>query len=37
MIFDRMRTVYADGRVVDVEGETTYGASPTGSCGSPGS
>jgi fatty-acyl-CoA synthase len=26
MVFDRLRTVYADGRVADVEGETTYGA-----------
>jgi fatty-acyl-CoA synthase len=26
MIFERLRTVYADGRVADPEGETTYGA-----------
>jgi fatty-acyl-CoA synthase len=26
MVFERLRTVYADGRVADVEGETTYGA-----------
>ena len=26
LIFDRLATVFADGRLVDVEGETTYGA-----------
>ncbi len=25
MVFDRLSTVYADGRIADVEGETTYG------------
>ena len=25
LIFDRMRTIHADGRLIDVEGETTYG------------
>ncbi|MFA9444211.1 long-chain-fatty-acid--CoA ligase [Egicoccus sp. AB-alg6-2] len=26
LVFERLRTVHADGRVVDAEGETTYGA-----------